>query len=363
MKIIAVALLLSATAFCQPQNVVVYREAGHFAGWPANHGIWSWGNEIVVGFEVGHFKGNSGHNHAIDYSQPEHHVLARSLDGGETWTVESPASLQPPEGAKIAGVPAAPGGKAPIDCPGGIRFTDPNFAMTVRMEDIHIGPSRFYFSYDRGKTWEGPFKVPNFGQKGVAARTDYMVNGPQDCTLFLTAAKSNGKEGRVFSARTQDGGKSWNFVSFVTPEPEGKDHAIMPATIRLSPTTLYSAVRYREFIDTYQSDDNGINWHRVNRAAETDNPPSLVKLHDGRLAIVYGRRTAPFGIRARISKDQGQSWGEEIVLRKDGGSWDLGYTRSVQRPDGKVVSVYYFNDAPDRERYIGATIWDPSETQ
>jgi hypothetical protein len=47
-------------------------------------------------------------------------------------------------------------------------------------------------------------------------------------------------------------------------------------------------------------------------------------------------------------------------LRTDGGAWDLGYTRTVQRADGQMVTVYYFNDAADRERYIGATIWDPN---
>jgi hypothetical protein len=30
------------------------------------------------------------------------------------------------------------------------------------------------------------------------------------------------------------------------------------------------------------------------------------------------------------------------------------------RPDGKVVTVYYFNDRKDSERFIGATIWDPA---
>jgi hypothetical protein len=37
-------------------NVVVYKESGRFGGWPANHGIWSWGNEIVVGFSLGYFQ-------------------------------------------------------------------------------------------------------------------------------------------------------------------------------------------------------------------------------------------------------------------------------------------------------------------
>ena len=66
----------------------------------------------------------------------------------------------------------------------------------------------------------------------------------------------------------------------------------------------------------------------------------------------------PLGIRARISNDQGLTWGPEIMLRADGGTWDLGYTRTVQRADGKIVTVYYFNDKPDTERYIAATIWD-----
>ena len=84
-----------------------------------------------------------------------------------------------------------------------------------------------------------------------------------------------------------------------------------------------------------------------------------MKLRDGRLVITYGYRSAPYGIRARISKDEGKTWGDEIILRNDGGAWDLGYTRSLQRSDGKMLTVYYFNDHEDTERYIGATIWSP----
>ena len=49
-----------------------------------------------------------------------------------------------------------------------------------------------------------------------------------------------------------------------------------------------------------------------------------------------------------------------VTLRDGGTSWDVGYVRAVQRPDGKVVAVYYFTDeATGPERYIGATIWSP----
>ena len=47
------------------------------------------------------------------------------------------------------------------------------------------------------------------------------------------------------------------------------------------------------------------------------------------------------------------------MLRDDGGDSDIGYPRAVQRSDGKVVIVYYFNDSSKPERYIAATIFDP----
>jgi hypothetical protein len=347
------------------KNVIVYKEIGRFGGWPANHGIWICGKEILVGFEAGYFK-DKAQGHAIDYTRPAEHVLARSLDGGETWTIEKPEGLKPPASIKVAGVPTAEGGKEPVDCPGGIDFTNPGFVLTARMADVNIGPSRFYVSSDRGKNWNGPYRIPDFGQKGIAARTDYLVNGQHDLTMFLTAAKSNGKEGRVICVRTRDGGRNWDFVSFIGLEPEGNDYAIMPSSVRLSNNGILTAIRHRNFIDLYRSEDAGKSWRFVTKPVPDTgggNPPSMVRLKDGRLAITYGYRSAPFGIRARLSGDDGDTWSDEINLRNDGGVWDLGYTRTVQRPDGKMVTAYYFNDAKDQERYIGATIWDPGIQQ
>jgi hypothetical protein len=345
------------------KETVVCRESGRFAGWPANHGIWSWGNEILVGFEFGYFHKNAEGDHAIDYSRPAEHLVARSLDGGETWKVERPEGLKPPPAQKIAGVPGEKGGKALTDCPGGIDFTSRGFALTARMNSVDAGQSRFYYTLDRGKTWEGPFRIPDFGQPGTAARTDYLVNGPHDLTLFLTAAKSNGKEGRVIAVRTADGAKTWKMLSFVCPEPSGREYAIMPSSVRLPVGAILTAIRYRDCIDLYRSADGGASWTYVCRPAPATggNPPSMVRLADGRLVLTYGFRRKPFGIRARLSADEGRTWSGEFVLRQDGGCWDLGYTRTVVRPDGKLVTVYYFNTNPDAERFIAATIWDPGE--
>ncbi len=349
------------------RHIKVYAEPGRFGGWPANHGIWCWGNEILVGFSAGYFKDNGPVRHNIDHEKPEEHLLARSLDGGETWAIENPASngdLIPDLRALHGVVPPGLKERPWTACPGGIDFTHPDFALTVRMTDIHRGPSRFYFSTDRGKHWQGPYRLPLFGQPGIAARTDYVVNGKHDCTLFLTASKQNGREGRPLCARTTDGAMSWEFVSWIADEPAG--YAIMPSTVRLGPSELLTAVRYHDgtkgWLDTYRSLDDGKKWAFDTRPAPDlgeGNPASMIRLADGRVCLTYGYRAKPFGIRARLSRDGGHTWGKEIVLRADGGGRDLGYPRSVQRKDGKVVTVYYFQDQPKGDRYVAATVWDP----
>jgi hypothetical protein len=90
----------------------------------------------------------------------------------------------------------------------------------------------------------------------------------------------------------------------------------------------------------------------------------MIQLTDGRLVLTWGWRMEPYGIRAWISEDDAATWSDPIILREGGGTNDVGYPRTVQRSDGKVVTVYYYNDPPDEtgtiaDRYIGATIWQP----
>jgi hypothetical protein len=365
----AAALCAGLTAGEPPRvikHAVVYSVAGRYGGWPANHGIWSWGDEILVGFSAAWYQWLGPDRHPYDRSKPEAPHLARSLDGGATWAIEPAPALVPPEGMYTA---SGPGGKAselaePID------FTSPGFCMTLRMTEGQQGRSWFFFSYDRGKSWKGPFHFPMLGQTSIMARTDYLVNGKRDAMVFLTAAKSSGGEGRPFLARTTDGGLTWKFVSWIAPDP-GTGFSIMPSSVRLSPTEIVTAVRHEDslrkgpnWIDAYATADNGTTWRYLARPApdtgdKSGNPPSMVRLRDGRLAVTYGHRSPPFEIRARLSGDGGKTWGGDIVLRPGGGAWDIGYTRSVVRPDGKIVTVYYWAREPQKERTIEATIWDP----
>jgi BNR repeat-like domain len=359
-------------------QVPVYAVDGRFGGWPANHGIWAWGNEIVVGFSAGYYKDLGPGLHAIDRHKPEYHLLARSLDGGHSWSIEDPSrqgELIGTRGMRHGTIPPGSVEKELRDCPGGIDFTHPDFAMTLRMSNVDGGVSRFYVSTDRAHTWAGPFRLPLCGQLGIAARTDYLVNGQHDCMVFVTASKRNGKEGRPVCLRTTDGAKSWRLVSTIGPEPPAYAYAIMPSTVRLSPSEILTTIRYREkddskgiddaWIDAYLSTDNAQSWRYLNHPATRlgeGNPPALLRLRDGRLCLTYGVRTPPLlQVEARLSRDDGKTWGKPFVLKGDGATRDLGYPRTVQRPDGKIVAIYYFHDKSRVERTIQATIWDPGD--
>jgi hypothetical protein len=359
--VVAVAVTAQLTAG-EParilKRVVVYRESGRYGGWPANHGIWSWGNEILVGFSAAYFKHQTPNRHQYDNTKPEEPRLARSLDGGETWTIESPKSLLPPE----------QGGAEGTDLPQPMDFMDPNFAMTIRFGDSNKGPSRLWYSTDRGKSWHGAYRFPQLGQPGIAARTDYVVNGKRDAFVFLTAAKRNGKEGRPVCARTRDGGMTWDFVSYIGDEPDG--FAIMPSTVRISPTKLVMAIRGLDrpdttYIDLYESTDNAATWHLLTRPVPSTgghggNPPSLLRLRDGRLCLTYGYRAEPYGVRARLSGDEGKTWSAETDLDVPSVTWEVGYVRSAQRPDGNIVTVYYMAEKAETERIVAATVWKPA---
>ena len=73
----------------------------------------------------------------------------------------------------------------------------------------------------------------------------------------------------------------------------------------------------KSWIDAYASHDNGQSWSFLS-TPEPDtgegNPPSLLRLADGRLWLITGIRNRPYRIVARMSGDQGKTWGEPIVL-------------------------------------------------
>src|SRR5690554_6336111 len=374
------ASLVGLSAQAQPQknyieHKVVFQQDEKYGGWPANHGIWAWGDEILVGFVAASYKQSHAGLHTYEPSSAENRY-ARSIDGGETWEIQDAFSIGQTAWGHDNNISPDRAVK-PEPLKEAIHEVDsPDFLLTFLRHNNNDGPSHFYYSPDKGQLWKGPYTFPNMGTAGIANRTDYHVEEKQTLGVFVTAAKSNAKEGRVAFVRTKDGGLNWDLVSWITAEHGGFD--IMPSSLRPSETEWLTTIRTRlengqNLISSYRSTDNGNTWNRlkdpVPDTGKGGSPPALVKLTDGRLALGYIHRSE-FGSRVhvRFSNDEGQTWGDEIILRNgDGANKDVGYPRMVQRKDGKLVIIYYWNNVLDETakpyRYIAATIFDPKDYQ
>ena len=285
--------------------------------------------------------------------------MGRSLDGGRSWEIEEPENF-------------SKGNASTIKLENGLAFTDPDIAIRNDKEN-------FVASNDRGKTWHGPFEFAHLNMGKLSARTDYLLNGPNDAFFFLSADDIESVQAilqdRSFMAHTKDGGRSFEFVSWMADSE--KERSVMSSTVRISENHLVTTMRRRydpagdykvlpqNWIDAYESKDNGRTWQFLARIADTDtglrngNPPALVRTKEGLLAVSYGYRGVPYSIRARVSSDDGATWSKEIILRDDAATWDIGYCRSVVRADGKVVTIYYYSTDERPEQHIEATIWDP----
>jgi hypothetical protein len=352
----------------------VYRRRGEFAGWPANYGLWSWDNEIVCVFAIGHMGSPDGNFHLEDPCHPFKPAQARSIDGGLTWKKEEFNALVPAAETLSADEHVDETLKArktivpahdlhPLDEP--VDFLDNEVIILAARTGIVGRPtSWFYVSRNRAHSWEGPFKFEGLELAGgISARTDIVALGHHDALFLLTTTKDDGEEGRVFCARTTDGARSFQFQSFLWKGQEG--YAIMPASVRLLDGTVLTLVRCngegeRGWIDAYKSIDNGRTWKFAGRpVVDTGfmgNPPALTRA-GSRLVLTYGYRTFPFGIRAVNSSDDGTSWSDQLIIRDDGGGPDLGYPRTVARPDGNILAVYYFNYLESDERFIAASVF------
>lgn len=367
-------LLIVITAHGQqPADIIhsiVAVEKGRFHGWPANNGIWIWGNEILVGFTQTDYEETESHN--IKNDSPLLSKLSRSIDGGRTWKVYDPDNYV---GDNLQ--------KTKLKEP--INFLKDGFALRVSGDTYHGNKDpegQFFYSYDKGNSWNGPFYLGDvsgfsrFSRFVLTPRTDYLVLSEKECLVFISSRiPDTGMSDKISVIKTSDGGLTFQLIAdYVVPESD-PHRAAMPNTVRISDKELVMSVRRRviadntkNWLDLYFSKDLGKTWEFRSKIGDTGafngNPPSVVKLKDGRLCSVYGDRNSN-RIVGRYSPDNGKSWTDEFIIRDDfytrerQDMKDLGYCRVVQNINGEIVAVYYWATKENPEQHIAASIWKP----
>jgi Neuraminidase (sialidase) len=227
-------------------------------------------------------------------------------------------------------------------------------------------------SRDNGHTWSEPNFIKTDGMPFTATEgpTDAPIEMPDGSLIMAVIGyRMHGDAKNIGSVllRSTDKGKTWSYVSTIADDPGGKMQGFMePGIVRTKTGRLVVGLRNHlpeHAIYMTYSDDDGKTWAPARKSGLQGHPVDLIQLADGRLMASYGIRPPnhgrPGGIRAAFSRDNGETWDveNEVQIRKDFINWDIGYPESVQLPDGKVLTVYYYNLFG--RYFLGGTYWTP----
>lgn len=360
---------------------IVFAQEGTFAAWPANGGGWQWGNELLVSYQKGEYLYNPA-SHCINREKPIYAAFSRSLDGGLSWQSEA-------DQYEIYQ-------KAPKPVPaGGFDFAAPGFILRMGYPGVTIRSDLFIVSYDKGKTWDGPYRISGLDTHPLTMRTSYRILDNKTLLAYLSWQLPNNEgttySDRAFCAITKDGGQSFEFLGDMTCDIP---RSVMPSAAVLKDGTIVCAMRRRlqknkftkESLDAYaqtmplspyeddnwievcQSKDGGKTWQHHIRAAETaldnghnGNPPALAVLSDDTLVLAYGQRSKTPALMVSVSKDGGKSFPESYRLRTDMAMTDFGYPRLFALADDKLCVVYYYNTPEHPHQFIASTVFSLDE--
>ncbi len=202
-------------------------------------------------------------------------------------------------------------------------------------------------SEDEGKTWSEPRKLETtpfdwlypFGRPVELGDGSVLLAGYGAYVDRAGKKKVDARGHTAWVVRSRDGGKSWGEYNEVARRFNEICLARLPSGKLLAALRGDAGSTFLSF-----SKDDGRTWSEPDQVTgRAEHPADLLVLSDGNLLMSHGVRHQPYGVQAMLSRDEGASWErkKKILLAWDGDHGDLGYPVSVQRADGKIVTVYY----------------------
>lgn len=205
-------------------------------------------------------------------------------------------------------------------------------------------------STDGGRTWSprvnagvgsphGPTQLADGrllfpGNKARAPEDDLVDNG----SPYLP---------RLGVSVSDDDGATWRWLSDVpamdnhTHADYHEPHAVQAADGRIVYHVRNHAEPHKHEILQTVSHDGGETWSPMRSLGHVGFPPHLLRLRDDRLLCTYGYRREPYGIRAIVSDDCGDTWSDPITLTDDAVNGDIGYPSTVELADGRLLTHWY----------------------
>lgn len=224
-----------------------------------------------------------------------------------------------------------------------------DYLESTDAEEKYLG-SVAKFSFDGGYHFTNFTKLPISNPHGPLALENgkFLYIGTK--SGFFDAKEFADKEDTIFCYIIDKNG-DFEYLSSVpdVKEADGEINEICEPYAILLPNGKI-IVHIRVHIDNnmtlYQSEslDGGKTFSTPHRILETNqSAPSHLLLHSsGVLIATYSYRDKPYGIRAMLSYDNGETWETEKILSAENIAWgDLGYPCSVELKDGNILTVYY----------------------
>lgn len=201
-------------------------------------------------------------------------------------------------------------------------------------------------------------KAPAFTPHGMIK----LANGDLGYVGYDGYDKETGITKTKITFYSSADGETWSKVSEVFGANEFLvDKLNEPNAIVLKNGKMIVAVRSESGgIYIAESIDGGVTFSnkRALLSAAISTPPHLMQMTDGTLVLSYGYRSEPFNIRAIVSKDNGESWSNEIELTSGGVDWDFGYPATIERGNGELLTVYYQKLSADKKNTaLKEVIW------
>ncbi len=342
---------------------VLCKQPGRYIGWPTIAKTAQ--EELLVVFS------GDRDSHVCPYGKTQ---IVRSSDGGASWSAPETINDTPLDD-RDAGIIVTRSGAIVVSWFTGVitearmlRYrkqygdeTVDRWQATIDSltpEDQREGLGHWVRrSEDGGKTWQTPVRTQESAPHGPIELSDGRL-------LYVGRTIFHDEEALLVE-QSEDDGRTWALLGRIEiPPDESIDSYHEPHVVETEDGRLVAMVRYvpsdrsQHFLRQSESEDGGSTWTVAEATPIWGYPPHLIRLQNGWLLVVYGKRRPPYGEYACISKDGGKTWeAENELLVCASHDADLGYPASVQVADGSIWTVYYQKDEPDEMPCLMGTHW------
>ncbi len=354
------------------KDIVIYNDSTYYSAFPSV--VKKKDGEFLLAFRRAPNRaifGEKGNNHV----DPNSYLVGMTSKDGENWTPQprliyahafggsqDPCLLRLKDGTLLC-------------ASYGWAFLRPDAKPSEKVS-THGGNVAFLGGYlvrstDNGKTWQGPLYPPNvrsdvretpMGNPLPAYNRGALYEGKNGHIYWSVAVSIPNSEGKSKIGNhlliSKDKGLTWEYSAPVAVDDKVIfNEASVYETPKGDIISFLRTADFEDFACIARSTDGGKTFSKWQSMGFKGHPLQALRLPDNRVLLVYGYRHKPFGIRARILNAECTDFetAQEMVLREDGGSTDLGYPWAIQLSKNRVLVTYYYN-INQGTRHIAGTI-------